>query len=237
MQIFTAYCWEKGLKTEKNQDSLAICQMVVKRKRCLLAVVCDGIGSFKDSEKASGYVTEQMIGWFYRAGPKLFGTYKTAKTILNMGKKELYKIHGQLKKYSMKNDGLNLGCTLSMLLVIGRIYYIWNVGDSRIYLGRRKNIHALTKDDLLRGMLTRCIGSFSWKNTFSCHGKIRRKDTFLVCSDGFYRRISEQNLRELLAVKRIRSECQAKRCLQEIEKRNRARGEKDDSTAVFIQFM
>ena len=75
MQIFSTYYWEKGFKTEKNQDSLALCQMVVQRKRCLMAVVCDGIGSLPDAEKASGFVTEQLVYWFYHTGPRVFTGY------------------------------------------------------------------------------------------------------------------------------------------------------------------
>lgn len=97
MHIFTEYYWKKGQKTEENQDSLAICQMVVRRKRCMMAVVCDGIGSLPHSEQTSGYVTEQLVSWFYRAGPKLLGGKRSSQQILNAGKESFTGFTGRCR--------------------------------------------------------------------------------------------------------------------------------------------
>lgn len=231
MHIFTAYYWEKGYRTEKNQDSLAICQMVVRRKRCLMAVVCDGIGSLKDAEKASGYVTEQLVNWFYHAGPKVFGRKRGSRAIQNAVKREIYRVHQEFRK----NSDEPLGCTLSLLLVINRRYFLWNAGDSRTYLGRRGTVKLLTKDDVWKGMLTKCIGNFPWRGVTVSKGWVRKKDTFLVCSDGFYRRLLQRELQAVLSGKQINTEKQAQNLLREAVSRLRSKDEKDDISAIYVK--
>lgn len=231
MHIFTEYYWKKGQKTEENQDSLAICQMVVKRKRCMMAVVCDGIGSLPHSEQASGYVTEQLINWFYRAGPKLFGGGRSTRKILNAGKREIYRIHRQMQQYS---SGQGMGTTLSMLVVAGEYYFVWNAGDSRIYCTERRTPRLLTVDDSREGRLTRCIGSFSWRGLFTRKGKVHGSAVFLVCSDGFYRRMSKEMLETVLENKKGITLREAA-MLREIAGRNEARGETDDASAVYVR--
>ena len=230
MHIFTAYHWEKGSKTERNQDSLALCQMVVRRKRCLMAVVCDGIGSIPNAEKASGYVTEQLVNWFYHRGPKIFYKRRSSKTMQNAMKREIYHIREDFQKLTERQ-----GCTLSLLLVVDRRYFLCNVGDSRIYLGRRKKVKLLSVDDVYHGMLTNCIGNFSRKDVLFRKGKLRKDDTFLVCSDGFYKRLSCGELDAMLTGERICRERQAWKMLQEAGRRIRAKGETDDVSAVYVK--
>lgn len=230
MHIFTAYYWEKGYRTEKNQDSLAVCQMVVRRKRCLMAVVCDGIGSLQDAEKASGFVTEQLVNWFYHAGPRVFGR-KSSRAILNAVKREIYRIHQEFRK----NSNEALGCTLSLLLVLNRRYFVWNAGDSRIYGGRRGKVKLLTKDDVWKGMLTKCIGNFPWRGVTASKGWVRKNDTFLVCSDGFYRRLLQRELQAVLRGEQICTERQAQNLLREAASRIRSKDEKDDISAIYVK--
>lgn len=230
MHSFTATFWEKGSKTAKNQDSLALCQMVVRRKRCLMAVVCDGIGSIPDAEQASGFVTEQLVNWFYHEGTKVFARRHTFRAVQNAVKREIYRIRRQFDRVSGKQ-----GCTLSMLLLVDGRYFIWHVGDSRIYRGRKRNAKALTTDDVYRGMLTKCIGTFPWKGVVAHKGHLWKKDTFLVCSDGFYKKLSDKELETVLLGAQICGERQAQKMLVEAATRIRAKGESDDISAIYIK--
>lgn len=230
MQIFTAAFWEKGVKTSKNQDSLALCQMIIRRKRCLMAAVCDGIGSIPDSEIASGFVTEQLVNWFYRDGPRLFAGPCGFRKVENTVKRELYRIRQQFEKYEGKQ-----GCTLSMLLIIDRKYFLWHAGDSRIYRGRGKKVKQMTADDVYQGMLTNCIGTFPWKGVITQRGYLKKKDTFLVCSDGFYKRITKEEMDAVLLGEDACGERKAKRVLKEAAARARMRGEKDDLSALYVR--
>ncbi len=229
MQFLTAYCWQGGKRTEKNQDSLALCQMVVRRKRCLMAVVCDGIGSLPESEKISGFVTEQLINWFFGRGACVIGTMKGG-LIKNIVKRRLYRIRGDICNGIKER----CGCTLSMLLICENRYWIWNLGDSRIYRSRRRRTKLLTKDDVQKGMLTRCLGSFKWQGVSFKTGHVMQNDVFIVCSDGFYHRFSEKEMRMIMTA-RISCEEQAQRLLREAVQRLRAKGETDDISAIYIK--
>ena len=233
MQIFTEYCWNKGEKTEKNQDSLAFCQIVTGRKRCLLAVVCDGIGSLSQSEEASGFVTEQLIVWFCRDGPKIFKGKVRKGRILRAGQRTLYRLHDRMKQGA---PATGTGTTVSMIILVERRFFWWNAGDGRIYQGRRGKIpKLLTRDDVLNHRLTRCVGSFSWQGVAVKSGYLRRKDTFLLCTDGFWGRLSKEALQAILMCNQGGRQGQMQRMLREVVAQNRARGERDDASAIFIQ--
>lgn len=229
MRYFTAYQWEGGGRTEKNQDSLALCQMVVRRKRCLMAVVCDGIGSLPESEKVSGFVTEQLVNWFFNKGPQVLARKLYVGTIKNIVNRELYRIRGELCQICKTQ----CGTTLSMLLMCEHDCWIWNVGDSRVYRGRGRRITVLTRDDVWKGMLTKCIGSFKWQGLYVKKGHMRRNDTFLVCTDGFYRMLSKDEMQMILS-REISGEKQADKLLREVILRLRSKGEKDDMSAIYV---
>jgi len=229
MQFLTAYHWQGGVRTEKNQDSMALCQMVVRRKRCLMAVVCDGIGSLPESEKISGYVTEQLINWFFGRGARVIGSMRGGK-IKNIVKRRLYRIRGDICNSTKRQ----CGCTLSMLLICENRYWIWNLGDSRIYRCRWKRINLLTRDDVHNGMLTRCLGSFRWQGTLFKKGHVMKNDVFLVCSDGFYHRFSKNEMRMIMTAK-VSGEEQAQRFLREAVQRLRLKGEKDDISVIYVK--
>lgn len=229
MHFFTAYCWDGGSKTAKNQDSLALCQMVVRRKRCLMAVVCDGIGSLADSERISGFVTEQLVTWFFGNGANVMGKSIYKGMMKNIVKRELYRIRGEICNVCEAQ----CGCTLSMLLICEHNFWIWNVGDSRVYRGHGKNDTVLTKDDTYRGMLTKCLGNFKWQGIYFKKGHVGKKDTFIICTDGFYRMLSQNEMHMILS-KKVYSEKQAEKLLNEAVLRLKAKGEKDDISAIYV---
>lgn len=197
-----------------------------------MAVVCDGIGSLPDAEKASGFVTEQLINWFYHAGPKIFSGWCKRWTIPNTVGREIYRIRRCFEGVLGK-----LGCTLSLLLVVDRKYYLWHVGDSRIYRGRGGKFYQLTRDDSYRGMLTGCIGNFPWKGVVMRKGFLRRKDTFVLCTDGFYKKLSQSEQKAVFSGETIDGEPQAQKMLTEAARRVRNRGETDDISAVFVKII
>lgn len=148
-----------------------------------------------------------------------------------------------------KQTGSSVGSTLSLLLLVDRRYYIKNVGDSRIYLLRRK-LRLLTQDqsllaDMLRNreisareaaqdsrknILTMCIGAFEQVRTFSCSGELKKGDRFLLCSDGLYQYISRAALTRLLK-RRHMSLQQGAACLRRAIP---AGGAQDNVSAILV---
>lgn len=215
-----------------NQDSLALCQLVVRRKRCFMGVVCDGIGSFARAEEASGFVTEELVNWFFRDGVRLLGKRNSKRRILNAGKRELFRIHQSLCDYWKQQ---RIGTTLSLFILRGQRYYLWNVGDSRIYRGKRnQKSQLLTVDDVQDGRLTRGIGSFSWQGVYVRSGRVKRGEGILLCSDGFYRDL-QNTLDSVLDALGEGEETRIKTILREAAERNRYHGEQDDISAIYVR--
>lgn len=110
--------------------------------------------------------------------------------------------------------GAQVGSTLSLLFFLDGNYFLFNVGDSRIYLRQKWRVSQLSEDqsvlaDMLRNReitpleaesypgknaLTMCVGYFERVRTFQRRGKLHREDVFLLCSDGLYRGIGESHL-------------------------------------------
>lgn len=233
MEIISGWYWKKGKRKVKNEDSILICQMIVKRKTCFMAAICDGIGSLKNGEIASGYVTEELINWFYR--DVVSSVYESTRksALLNMGKRELWRIHKTLKDYWKQES---VGTTLSLLLVIQGKFFLWNAGDSRIYMGKENGKYrCITEDDLYKGNITRAIGSCSFRGVSCSSGKLRKRTRFLIASDGFYKKLSQQTMDALMNHTYIHSEKQVESALKEAGMRVSGKGEEDDISAIFVQ--
>lgn len=234
MKIVSGVYWDLG-RREQNQDSLTLQQAVTASGRVLLAAVSDGIGGLAEGEIASGYVTERLIGNFYDQMLSLAGRKKGKRAVERGLLRCLYDINSELKSYGKGKD-LKLGATLSLLFVWRRRYMIVHLGDSRIYLCRNNKIKQLTTDHCDGGRgLTRCIGSFPFQRPDILTGRIFGKCGFLLCTDGFYRKLGREAF-EALNPEDIESGEQAKRRLREMAAIAYKRGEQDNMSAVYTAF-
>ncbi|NBJ93471.1 serine/threonine-protein phosphatase [bacterium 1xD42-62] len=234
MKIISGVYWDPG-RREQNQDSIALQQAAAGKRRVLLAAVSDGIGGLKEGETASGYITERLIENFYGQMLSLAGRKKGKHVMERSLLRCLYDINDALKNYGNGKE-LRLGATLSLLFVWKRRYIIVHLGDSRIYLCRKKEMKLLTKDhsDGGRG-LTKCIGSFPFQAPDILTGRIRGECGFLLCTDGFYRKLSRAAF-EVLNPADIDSEEQTGRRLREMAAIAYKRGEQDNMSAIYAIF-
>lgn len=234
MKIISGVYWDTG-KKEQNQDSITLQQAVTGKGRVLLAAVSDGIGGLAEGEIASGYITEQLIENFYGQMLSLAGRKRGKKAMERSLLRCLHHINSELKTYG-KGKGLKLGATLSLLFVWKRRYMIVHLGDSRIYLCRKRKIKLLTEDhsDGGRG-LTKCVGSFPFNAPDVLNGRIWGRCGFLLCTDGFYRKLDEDAF-AVLNPEDIGSKEQVERRLREMAAVAYKRGEQDNMSAVYSVF-
>lgn len=196
MRIRTGIYWSGAAGPGRNQDSLSLQHISLQRGECLLALVCDGIGSLACSEEASGCAVHGMTDWFYHEGKTLILEKRSAEMILLALQKQLCLIQESLK-ILQRTQKIQTGTTLSGLLLIGNRYYLIQIGDSRIYRIRKRNIPiyqpkyhtvCLTKDDRNQeGHLLKCLGMAGRDRALVESGRVRKKTCFLLCTDGFYR--------------------------------------------------
>lgn len=61
-----------------------------------------------------------------------------------------------------------------------------------------------------------------------------KNDVFLVCSDGFYHRLSRSEMRMIMTAK-VSGDEQVQRLIREAVQRLRSKGEKDDISVIYVK--
>lgn len=230
--------WQKG-RRRNNQDSITIQEIATRKGTMLLAAVCDGMGGHEEGETASGFVAEQLVAWLYAEVLKLMETGRSHGMWKRSWYRCFYGINRKLNLYAEKK-GIFTGTTATMLFLYEHRYYLFHIGDSRLYRIRGAfsifgGIRQLTKDHIYKmHVLSRCIGAGRCDMPEYKTGRVQRGDGFLLCSDGLYGHVKEKELAETLRTKHIKEEKQVKRILYELSERAYARGESDNISAVYI---
>lgn len=229
--------WDRGRERKINQDSLVLLQALTLQGRVLMAAVCDGMGGLDMGETASGYLTEELITWFYDVLLDAVGKKKPLWVIRRSMERLVYRMQRRIGIYAEKHD-LSLGSTMSLLVLWEKRYLLWHLGDSRIYRlydHKRSKIKLLTKDHTKdRNELTKCIGSFGFFLPDFKMGTIRKREAFLLCSDGFWHTVKTEEIAGTFAPSQMREE-NIQRRLREIGEAAMRRGERDNLSAVYVK--
>ena len=250
MQYVTAVYWNRGSVAACNQDSLTLQQVLTGRGRVLMAAVCDGMGGLQQGETASGYMTERLQEWFYGSLMRSIHKKKPYWMIRRSLDRMVYHVQEQMRQYAGR-ERLDMGTTVSVLVLWEDIYLIWHLGDSRIYRIRSRGrfnresykksgklglMESMTTDHVQeRNKLTKCVGSFGYFRPDYRMGTLKRGDAFLLCSDGFYHCVTNQELADILCPDRLLEERQMERRLTEISTACMKRGERDNLSAIYIK--
>lgn len=241
MQYNSGFYWHAGSSGAINEDTVSIQHIRIKKKQIFLAIVCDGIGSLPEGDRASGYVAEKMTQWFYREIPRMIRKKKRSKTIKASVVSELHQIHIEMEKYrAIAGCREHLGSTLTMLLVIHKKYYLFHLGDSKcFYLKKRLGFYSthkcLSKTHQKNGVLFKAIGSFPFQTPQILMGKITGKCGFLLCTDGFIKHLKIDKLYRVCMPKEMNGQESIQKRLKELGDEGRRRGEKDDASAVYLR--
>ena len=127
------------------------------------ACICDGIGSYEYSEIASEMVTEGITLWFNSIlDRRLKGL--TEDSLVEDFEATIRELNELVYERQIREQ-ISLGCTMSVLLLVNRNYYVFHVGDSRIYL-LNDSFNQITHDEVsvaevngvLKHRLTNCMG-------------------------------------------------------------------------------
>lgn len=225
--------WDAGAVKTYNQDSILVLQALTGRGRIVMAAVCDGMGGMAQGETASGYVTEELTVWFYDSLLSAIGKRKPLWIIRRSLERKVYQMQNRMRDYAGKRK-IDFGTTMSVLVLWERKYMLWHLGDSRIYqLGHRNRL--MTQDHVQgTNRLTRCVGSFGFFPPVFQLGMFRKRTAFLLCSDGFWHRLQEQEIQEVLQPDKVKAGT-CERRLKELAKAAIRRGERDNISAIYIK--
>lgn len=230
------FATDKGQFRKKNQDRVFCQEVNVKQGKIILACVCDGVGSFEFSEQASDIVIRGLRLWMdglledrlmYLSEAELYEDLMLSVTELN-----------ELINEKQQKDHIRLGCTMSLLLIINRKYYIIHVGDSRIYNGFLE-LKQLTADEISisrqdgRKKLTNCMGLYPNLNMAQLSGKVKKDSIFVLGSDGLF---NYQDISKYSAeIMKVDSSQKMSALCYEFVQRARSAGEKDNISCIIIR--
>lgn len=215
-----------GLKREKNQDYYCT---VFNKNGDFLALVCDGIGGGKAGDVAS----KEACKYFENNFKKNNG-FSSIDQAIDYLKDELSKCNTNIFKLSCKyKEYSGMGTTLTGILISDKGLLSINVGDSRVYgFADRKEFrltvdHTLVNDMVEKGEITyeeslthpkrhyliRALGV--WENVEPDIHSIQNMDQFLICSDGLYNYISNDELINIMNDIKLSSEEKANLLLKQ----------------------
>ncbi|MCM1044739.1 MAG: serine/threonine-protein phosphatase [Candidatus Gastranaerophilales bacterium] len=237
MKVWMGCISDKGNYREKNQDR-AVCHVRRKGKSVLaVACVCDGIGSFERSEIAAEMMTSGISRWFH--GIEAY--YPTS-----MGEKELVEdlnvticeLNELVYDYRMEN-GIEIGCTMSVMLLVERNYYIFHAGDSRIYCVR-DGLLQITRDEVtmkeshgkVKPRLANYIGKSKelWMNVLG--GTVEEKDVYLLGSDGLFKKLLYEDVRGIAGS--VKNDKKAQKVCKSLLDVVLERGERDNVSCILL---
>jgi len=248
MKLLYGYFSEHGVDREKNQDAMFFKSDLFGKYNVCVAVVCDGIGSFADSDFASGLTVNHIGEWFDRnlkANRDIYidakSKRKSVRTIYEELKnsllEKLWLIHAVVSAETEARQ-FKAGTTVCVLLAVENLYCLYSTGDSRIHeIG--SDVRQLTEDQSTeingKSALLHCLGCFPGPSFKRTENKIQKNRTYLLATDGFYRRLDHKTAVKIFGKARTSGEIDA--CIKLLYEYSRAAGEKDDSTSIALKFV
>ena len=157
-----------------------------------VAIVCDGVGSAAEGAVAAKRVVTHIMTNF-KNRPLSWSIEKSIKSFIES-------INAILYQESMLNyERSELVTTLTIVVIEGNRLYGANVGDSRVYLHRNKQLNQLSTDHAMdekgfENVLTQAIGISDKVEPYYFENILQKDDTILLCSDGLYNILDNETI-------------------------------------------
>ena len=208
MQIIIGGHSDIGASRPTNQDSLFIKLADYDKSQICIGVVCDGVGGLQDGELASVVSTLFIRSWFDRM---LREPCKDTEHLQQGLLDYMYRVNQEITLYSRKHN-ISTGTTVSVIIILGKRFFIVHIGDSRIYKVD-SGVYQLTVDHTTtqlrnrdgvmvpKKLLTQCVGYRDELSIFCSDGWVKKDEVYLLCSDGFYDKMQESEI--IAKVKKI----------------------------------
>lgn len=214
MKFLTSSICKQGGR-EYNQDYLDL--TLADDGACL--VVCDGLGSYFGSEVASRIATTKIIEAYKQV--KALDPERAVKPEYSQG--YIQAAHNYVVDEKEHNPKIRSSCTTVAAVVTDfRTTVISHIGDTRVYFFKNNKLHFQTKDHSLsqisvelgkiplrdirsdkdQNKLTRVLGSDYYipPDCDICTSPLTVGDAFILCTDGFWEYVYEEEMeQDLLA--------------------------------------
>ncbi len=193
-----------------NQDRILARQGETGGHWAGLFLVADGCGGMAYGEKISQLLADSFAAIWESELPEALREGKAVPELVVGWTEQINAVAFSFGKQVQQQ----VGSTLSLLVLVDSDYYIFNTGDSRVYLRRNGRVLRMTEDQTLiadklrnqeitpeeaaqiegQNALTMCVGYFPQVRIFRRWGRLHRGDVLLLCSDGLYRGLGEAEL-------------------------------------------
>ena len=150
----------------------------------------------------------------------------------------IHELNELVCEYQDKRN-IAIGCTMSLMLFIEREYFLFHVGDSRIY-SVKDNMYQLTTDEViqknkegrLKSYLANYIGKSRelWLNKGK--GVLQPKELFVLGTDGLFKTLCFEDIAPKNA--KLRSDKDLAVINQRLIKTVRERGERDNVSCILV---
>ena len=237
MKLLTSSLCKQGGR-EYNQDYLDL--KVEKDGACL--VVCDGLGSYYGSEVASCICATDIIESYTKI--KALDAERAVKP--EFCSSYIQTAHNRVVDEKEKNPQIKSSCTTVACVVTDfQSTVMSHIGDTRIYFFKNNKLHFQTRDHSLsqiavdmgkiplrdirthkdQNKLTRVLGSDYYipPDCDIYNSRLNPGDAFILCTDGFWEYVYEEEMEEDLASSKTPDEVLAKlekRLLERVSKFN-----------------
>lgn len=187
----------------------------------MLVVVADGMGGHNAGEIASAMAIEVIEAAYHEMRNAPFLRLKDALETANAT------IH---RKATEREEMRGMGTTCTALLLQDGFAYAAHVGDSRIYLIRKDAIYLMTEDHSTvmqlvkdgeltleearhhpdKNVVTRCLGTHPYVevSAWSQPLPLQLGDRFLLCSDGLYDQVEDDEICAVVLPRRAAEACE-----------------------------
>jgi len=163
-------------------------------RRDIVAAIADGIGGAKGGRVAAETAVRGFLDGFCDLPETMEVQRAAAKivTALNAW------IHSQGR---ISADVAGMGCTLTALVLRGRVAHVLHVGDTRAYRFNGNRLSCLTSDHVRPGrsnVLYRALGVEEEVRLDYATQGVALHDRFLLCSDGVHGFLTDEAIADLM---------------------------------------
>lgn len=205
---------DKGLVRPENEDSFLLYvpeDEDILRQKGVLAIVADGVGGALGGKQASSTAVEAVKDSYYKSRQSdsslsLEESLKTANLEIHRASQNDQRFRG-------------MATTCTALAIKGSDGFISHAGDSRAYLFRQGKLRQITEDHTLvnklfkdglvsadevrnhpqKNIILKALGSNSDPQPDTYRIYLEQEDCLLLCSDGLYCLISDDEIADSLA--------------------------------------
>jgi serine/threonine protein kinase/serine/threonine protein phosphatase PrpC len=155
------------------------------------AMISDGTGGDGTGRDASHYIENRLFEEYYNT-PDSWTVERSIMEVLNNINRWLF---------GRRSPAASYLCTLSALVMRGRSYHVFHVGDTRIYLWRGGELTRLTTDHHYPGhenRLVRAMGLDSGVRADMKQGDLEQGDIFVMTTDGVHGCLQDEDIVQIM---------------------------------------